>query len=190
MTNFLFPLGSIVAYAAQIDPVTSISGPYNFSATPQNNTGWLVCNGAPVAQEIFPDLYAVLGNIYGEGADVFNLPDYQGYFLRGLAVNAGQDPGLYNRTASAGGDNIGVGSTQACMVQQHQHSYNQIQESTVPGGNGGPASLCNLMQTYTSGLYTDSNGSSALSGEETRPTNVYVNYLIFAGQPASVPVNS
>ena len=54
----------------------------------------------------------------------------------------------------------------------------------VPGGNGGNmASLMTQTPTYTTGLFTDSNGAAALTGEETRPQNIYVVYLIYAGLP-------
>lgn len=60
----LVPTGSILAY---------VKG----SAAP---TGWLYCDGSAVSRSTYADLYAVIGDNYGEGdgTTTFNLPDLRG----------------------------------------------------------------------------------------------------------------
>lgn len=186
MIPAFIPYGTIIANAADIDPVTYWCGMNNFGPTIENNTGWIVCDGSQVSSMIFPNLYEAINTIYGGEAPGFNLPDYRGYFLRGLAVNTQQDPGYGNRAAQprSTGAATGVGSTQPGMVQFHEHGTTNYPGMPVPGGNGGNiASLVTQTPTYTTGLFTDSNGAAALTGEETRPQNIYVIYLIYAGLP-------
>lgn len=68
----VWPAGSIIQSAALVAP----SG------------NWLECNGAEVSRATYADLYAAIGDTYGDGdgASTFNLPD-----LRGRAIlGAGQ----------------------------------------------------------------------------------------------------
>jgi len=176
-----FPPGTVIAFAGQINLQTYFCGTDNFGPSAENNTGWILCDGSALTASIFPELFGCIGYLYGGYNDSFNLPDYRGYFLRGLAVNNTQDPGLNNRSAAVSGMNYGIGSTQQGMVQQHGHQYNaspvqQGQGGQYPGG----ATISYQQSANTTGLYV---GNNYLSGEETRPKNIYVNYLIYAGLP-------
>jgi hypothetical protein len=95
-------------------------------------------------------------------------------------VNNTQDPGFGNRTAAINGIADGVGSTQLCMVQTHEHGYTDYPGQSVNTGDAPGASLVSSKSTFTTGLYTDDSGGTSLTGEETRPKNIYVNYLIYA----------
>jgi hypothetical protein len=67
------------------------------------------------------------------------------------------------------------------MVQQHQHGYTAFpSRQSQGGGYEGSTGIVTQQNQYTNGLYVNNNTS--LSGEETRPKNIYVNYLIYAGQ--------
>ncbi|SFD26712.1 Microcystin-dependent protein [Chitinophaga sp. CF118] len=184
MIPSLLPFGTIIAFAGDIDPQTYMCGEYSFGPDVRNNSGWVLCDGSAIMQSVFPDLFRVIGYTYGGSNGSFNLPDYRGYFLRGLAVNATQDPGYNNRTAPANGTADGVGSTQLCMVQTHEHDYTNYPGNNAAGGTGGTASQVTKTPAVTTGLYTDDSGKTALSGEETRPKNIYVNYIIYAGRYA------
>ena len=89
------PVGSIVAYTVNNSP-----------------TGWLLCNGTSVNKETYHALYEAIGNTFGgvESDLSFNLPNYQGAFLRGIGANNG-----YTRP-----DNIS--SYQAHATQTHNHT--------------------------------------------------------------------
>lgn len=177
----IIPVGTVIAFAGDIDPQTYMCGEYSFSPDPRNNTRWILCDGSPLMQSLFPALFHVLGYLYGGSSGTFNLPDYRGYFLRGLAVNDQQDPGIANRVAAVNGTATGIGSAQPCMVQVHEHGYTDYPGTDVNGGTNPGASKVVGNNTFTAGLYTDDSGKTTLSGEETRPKNVYVNYIIFAG---------
>ncbi|MCR8558128.1 phage tail protein [Mucilaginibacter sp. BJC16-A38] len=186
MIQPFIPYGTIVANASNINLTTYWCGMNNFGPTLENNTGWIVCDGTQLSSIIFPHLFRVINNLYGGTAPMFNLPDYRGYFLRGLAMNAQQDPGYDSRVVQPGstGTAKGVGSTQVCMVQTHEHGYTDYPGTPAPGGDVANAdSLVNAKSTFTTGLFTDNTGGTKLTGEETRPKNVYVFYLIYAGRP-------
>lgn len=134
-------------------------------------TGWLLCHGGTVSRTTYADLYAVIGDKFGEGdgSTTFDLPDLRGRFLRGWDNSAGNDPDSGSRTAIDGnsgastGDNIG--SYQSDQFKSHTHSLNAgtAQAVLTPGGNNIP---------------TLPSTSGAAGGNETRPVNVYVNYII------------
>lgn len=59
-----FPTGTIAPYAGQTGSIVN---------------GWLLCDGSEQDQAVFPDLYAVIQNIYGvASAGFFRLPDLRG----------------------------------------------------------------------------------------------------------------
>ena len=72
---------SFLAYATGM-PIAAIS-PYAGSAAPP---GWLLCDGQAVGRTEYPELFAAIGTIYGEGdnATTFNVPDLRNEFIRGL----------------------------------------------------------------------------------------------------------
>jgi len=182
--NFFIPIGTVVAYAAEIDPNTYMSGYHNFSPNTLNDTGWLLCDGTKVMQSAFPKLFSLIGYTYGGSDNVFMLPDYRGYFLRALEPSKKIDTGFDTRKKADGSGKpaSSIGSIEQCMVQMHEHAYNNFTVDQVMGGDKPP--LYNMLATGTGGttnLYTDSGMGTKLPGDETRPVNVYVNYLIFAG---------
>lgn len=161
-------------------------------------TGFLLCNGASVSRTTYADLFNVIGTAFGTAsASTFNLPDFQGRFLRGRDNSAGRDPDAATRTAQntggATGDN--VGSVQATSVADHKHesavgsttsgfgTFALPEASTWPHGSG-PAnrpfyragsSIGALVNTPP---YLTSNPDSNTIGHESRPINSYVNFII------------
>lgn len=98
-------------------------------------TGFLLCNGASVSRTTYADLFNVIGTAFGTASGTtFNLPDFQGRFLRGRDNSAGRDPDAASRTAQntggATGDN--VGSVQDYTVQDHQHSTSVANVTSTP----------------------------------------------------------
>jgi microcystin-dependent protein len=168
------PVGTVIVFAGDLTVV----------ATERRlvSQGWIPCDGRPIAIHGHHDLYRAIGRLYSPSAtakDAFCVPDYRGQFLRGVAQTAAQDPGIGSRTAPAGGsDPKSVGSAQAGMVEKHQHHY-QALEGVQVGNTGSGGGTPPLTPQATSDLL-DAGGTQTLSGEETRPKNVYVNYLIKA----------
>lgn len=87
------PIGSVIAFAGEWPP-NKLDG----TKWIEQDLGWMLCDGRPVNGPQYEGVRSVLG---GSG----KLPDYQGYFLRGLGkdggVDAGRLIGSYQRDATA-----------------------------------------------------------------------------------------
>lgn len=143
--------------------------PYGGSNAPD---GYLLCDGSEVSRSTYSDLFDAIGTNYGDGdgSDTFNLPDLRGQFLRGVDDGAGVDPNAGSRSANNSGGNTGdnVGSEQGDEFEYHNH-WLELSKASSDDGYTGAGN-----QHYDrEGVYTGSRG-----GDETRPKNVYVNYII------------
>lgn len=75
--------------------------------------GYLPCEGQELSTSQFPKLYSVIGNTFGGNKKVFNLPDLQGQFIRGLDRDGNID---------CDSENIrDLGSIQEDSFQGHGH---------------------------------------------------------------------
>ena len=158
------PAGSVMAYMGTNAPA-----------------GWLLCDGSAVSRGTYARLFTAIGvaNGSGDGFSTFNLPDLRGAFLRGVDGAAGVDPDKGTRTAAKPGGNTGnaVGSLQTDQFRSHNHAngnFGRVLQLTTGGPNtavGGDA---------TSGEPDIFNSAPLVSagGNETRPRNIYVNYII------------
>jgi microcystin-dependent protein len=162
------PPGVVVAYAGLTAP-----------------SGYLVCDGSAVSRTAFANLFAKIGVMYGpgDGSTTFNLPNYQGYFLRGQNNASGIDPDATSRTDRGDGTTgDAVGTKQTSQFGSHRHSpdlggapnsafgaffNNGSYAYPVAGGNYG--TWANTTVTN----FTDYQG-----GNETRPVNINVLYCI------------
>jgi microcystin-dependent protein len=184
------PVGSVVAFAGQVQPVSdqpnaawpakTCQGSGSGSDTNSQSSpviliealGWMVCDGRSLEATRYPELFGVLGYLYGGKDGTFSLPDYRGLFLRGVDAGSGMDPDTSQRTATQGGSTAGVGSMQCDALQTHQHNYEAVPvAATSEGGDAGGAPGT---QTPTSAPVSPAR----VSQNETRPKNVYVHYLI------------
>ena len=164
--NTIIPAGSIMPYVGTTAP-----------------TGWLLCDGSLVNRSTYANLFVTIGIAFGagDGTTTFNLPDLRGRFLRGVDGTAGNDPDKSSRTASNTGGNTGnkIGSVQPDIFGSHSHT---ISGSTVLDPAEHSATGSNIAGTFMTGsTYTfDFSGLSisTAGGNETRPKNVYVNYII------------
>ena len=83
-------------------------GDIKASVISENHDNWILCNGQELSRSEYSELFEVIGDNFGEGNGVttFNVPDYQGRFLRGLGGNSEKDiytlqkEGLPNITGS------------------------------------------------------------------------------------------
>lgn len=157
------------AIAERLVPVASVMA-YTGDTAP---AGYLLCDGSAVSRTTYATLYAVVGNRHGsgDGSTTFRLPNYRGLFLRGRANGSGNDPDRASRIAmnagGATGDN--VGSYQADEFKTHNH----IMEIGYGGSNSASRASGAGSSVYQNDDATNSNG-----GNETRPKNAYVNYII------------
>ena len=172
--NALAPAGSMMAYGG-----TSAPG------------GWLICDGTAVSRSTYSDLYAVLGDAYGEGdgSTTFHLPDLRGRFIRGVDDSEGNDPDAGSRTASNTGGNTGdnVGSLQTDAFQGHWHAdleadtgedVDFLLTGRASGGGTVMAQSAGSSNVRVKNPMTDGSNGTPRTTEETRPVNVYCNYII------------
>ena len=150
--------------------------------------GWLLCDGREISRSQYSALYAVILDNWGRGnnSTTFNIPDLRGQFLRGVSYNSGSDPDSSSsvnngidgkRYAKYNGGNIGnkVGSYQKDTIVLHNHGiasrigpFGTIDINFPNVGQGDsryPGTVTNVPVQNT-------------GGNETRPKNAYVNYLI------------
>ena len=149
--------------------------------------GYLTCDGTEVLKTDYPALYAAIGDTYGTptgGSLYFCLPDYRGKFLRGYDGSAGNDPDKASRTAMKTGAVTGnnVGSVQSDEILLHGHPYRTGLAGSSTDATGGLAlevSNQSNRAAYTGALDSDPNHQiSGTGGNETRPKNVTVNFII------------
>ncbi len=145
-TIIAFPVGTVISYI--FDPSLAPSG-------------WLWCNGDTFDPTLYPDLFRLLGN-----KNV--LPDFRGYFLRGIDPTGAVDPD---------GPTRGPQSVQADMFASHTHDWDRVAwfNNEPVGGEW------RYTEMHTADSFQHWESTSATGGAETRPKNVAVYFLIYAG---------
>lgn len=156
LTESIVPPGTISAYGGTTAPL-----------------GYLLCNGDSVSRITYRKLFAAIGTAFGDvggSSTEFKIPNLQGYFLRGVDGGTGTDPDAASRTALNPGGNTGdnVGSVQSDDYKAHTHNYLNAVVAGSTINNGSP---------NTGGVGATTT-SPTTGGNETRPKNVYVNYII------------
>lgn len=168
------PIGTILAYGGLVS---------GSSQGDLARAGWLVCNGDAISRNDYAELFNVIGNMFGSGnyVSTFNLPDLRGRFVRGVDNGAGRDPDAKSRTASSSGGNTGdnVGSVQEDEFKKHNHLLPNIPKDTG-GKYGAPMGGSGLGITWPGYNGTPTPVSDDVGGSETRPKNIYLNYIIKA----------
>ncbi len=167
-----------VPYAKAADKATNGTPPGTVISFAGANApaGYLVCDGSTASSSTYPELYAAIGTLWGGDATNFRLPDLRGQFLRGKDGGAGVDPDAAARKDIAGNTTGDVvGSYQADSLQSHTHGLGDARAFQAGGSPLGTAADINslLNPNVSVGIF-----SRATGGNETRPTNAYVLYVI------------
>lgn len=134
----------------------------------------MICDNSTLAIASFAKLYENLGGAWGVSGGSMNIPDLRGRFPRGVADGSTSDPDRAGRTAANAGGNTGdaVGSVQADQFGSHGHT---IQGATRAGAVGDSV----IIEAPTGGQKTAAQGgANANGGNETRPKNVNVYFVI------------
>lgn len=155
----LLPVGTVLEYVGETAPF-----------------GFLVCDGASISRSTYAELFAICSTRFGTtSGTTFNIPDRRGNFARGWDNGAGVDPDAASRTASsfggATGDNIGT--EQADEIAAHTHDVDIAPAATAGSGNV----MTGRTNTASS---PESITSDPTGGNETRPVNIAMNYIIKA----------
>jgi microcystin-dependent protein len=173
VSAFLLPTGTVLSFAGASTP-----------------SGFLLCDGSAISRTTYASLFTAIGVAHGngDGSTTFHLPDYRGRFLRGRDAGTSRDPDAGSRTASNSGGNSGdaVGSVQSAQTSSHTHTITDPGHLHAVGFNtAGGATIDSQAATGTAGGTYNTNGAStgitgtnATGGNETRPINANVNYII------------
>jgi len=168
--NLHVPVGTIMAYGGN----TTDSGIIN----QLKEQGWLPCNGVAVSREEYKDLYNIIGTAFGSISDTtFQVPDMRGLFLRGVDQGSTRDPEAGSRQAPAPNGNAGdkVGSVQEDQLKTHKHTVNAAHAGLAGGkSTGDPIAVAGWPRNFAG------KEVEAAGGAETRPKNIYVNWIIKA----------
>lgn len=150
------PVGSVIAFAADAVPAHTLE-----------------CNGAAISITAYPELFAVIGTTYGtgNGTTTYNIPDFQGKFLRAVggnsaAIGAVQEDAIRNITGTLAG--VGTNFT-AKSAGTGAFSYtNDLASESIRG----------LGDNYS--MYAGTFAASMVvpTSNENRPVNMAVKYCI------------
>lgn len=168
------PVGAIVIFPGQI---IQQSCQLSTAMTDLRYMPWMICDGSSLLITEYPALYRVIGDLYGSsGEGRFNLPDYRGYFLRGVDLQKTRDKDERTPPNGASVNPQGIGSTQEDAMQEHQHLL-QMQSSAIPSGAQSAQPVVSPNGSSKTGNI-DQMGGVRVSNTETRATNISVNFLI------------
>src|SRR5437868_1003035 len=105
-----------------------------FAGATSPNSDWLACDGASLLRSSFPDLFAIIGVVYGSADALhFNLPDLRGR----VPMDIGAGPGL---TARSLGDALGEETHTLTVAESASHSHADSGHTHVEG-NAAPTAI-------------------------------------------------
>lgn len=162
------PTGTIIAFGGPKDKIPN---------------GWMLCDGRQLsaADPRYQSLFSIIGTSWGAsgGAGTFNLPNTLGMFLRGVSDTSNQDPDKLTRQPIVQGGNGGnnVGSYQKDEFSSHTHQMN-FELGRQPGWSGGWGGAGQVRAANAPGDPGHNHLPLSTGGNETRPKNVNVNYII------------
>lgn len=137
-------------------------------------TGTLLCDGSAVSRTTYADLFTAISTAWGvgDGSTTFNVPDLRGAFVRGTGSN-----GTGNM---ADGNDFAGPAVAAFENDQMFGHWHDLQTNTsgtggrpLNGGSGG-VTVSNAVDNPIS----DTVNGTPRSGDETRPFNAGVTYVI------------
>ena len=166
-------------------------------------TGYLECNGAAVSRSTYSALFAIIGVNYGsgDGSSTFNVPDLRGEFVRGVDRGRGVDSGRnvatsqggqnvsHNHSLSASGTTSNPSPTLTGDVRRISEGYRAqgtasgVFTKELDGNNSitgssstSPVAGFSMDATHTHTVTV--SGTSGSQGDEARPRNVAMLYII------------
>jgi microcystin-dependent protein len=157
----IFPIGGVICVPSEQAPSSS---------------EWLLCDGAsyPIFGQ-YSDLYVAISTCNGGGGENFNVPDYRGYFIRGIDGGTCRDPGnRSSRPGGATGDNSGTFQDYATARPQSSDIFANVPH--VPSTDGENAGAIG------GGPVAEWDGAKTVlvigGDSESRPINAAVHFYI------------
>jgi microcystin-dependent protein len=146
-------IGEIIAYAGPTSP----------------DARWLLCDGASLLRTDYPDLFAIVGTVYGATDSThFSLPDLRGR----TAISSGSGLGLSPRAL---GDSLGE--------EQHQLSTGELASHTHVDGIALPALGAALVGVPIPSAVPSTSLTGSTGGDQAHNNmqpSLAINYLIVA----------
>ena len=175
------PIGSITAYTLATSP-----------------PGWFICDGTEVSRLTYASLFAVIGITFGTGDNftTFNLPNYQGAFLRGAGTNGGYSGPSLNTSQTHATQTHTHSANSVVSDPGHAHSQTTVNDdyngsggsaypvgsnpSFAPYDSAGSKTWTNIttQSTGVSVATTIGNNTTFINANETRPYNFGVYWII------------
>lgn len=182
-------VGKYTVCPSDSNKVTCIDGPsvgaLKYSYQTADHKGWLLCNGKSVSKDTYAKLFTVIGTDFGGSGNNFNLPDYRGYFLRGL--------GTASNLSSYGGS-----ANSETKTPQRQELPNITGTMTLDTHAGGSGKITGAFSVDTTqhgkwsgddkggarGVQFSAAGSSSVyqGAGNVIPANYALNVFIYAGK--------
>lgn len=172
------PIGTVISYGGDI------SDPDIRDMIIKN--GWLPCDGYQARRSSYEELFRIIGITFGAGPDnnndglYFTLPDLPGRFI----IGAGQAPlGTYLLHSTTG---VPVETIKTSTENSHQHSIGKKIPAGINKINTTDIDLSvrienvNTSKTATSIKGEHSHKFLTSGDRESRPVNVYVDFIIRA----------
>jgi microcystin-dependent protein len=173
------PIGSIIAYTAAAIP-----------------SGWLLCNGTAISRAVYASLFKIIGTTFGTGNNTttFNLPNYQGAFLRGTGTNGNYSGPAANTSQNHATQTHSHTSTSTVTDPGHNHTQYSVNDDYNNTGGGYPGTTpsfppydsagsktwtnINSNSTGITVATTVANSTTSVDANETRPYNFGVYWII------------
>ncbi|MBO9523345.1 MAG: tail fiber protein [Nocardioidaceae bacterium] len=159
------PVGTVLAYAGRLN------------AGQLNELGWAICDGASLPNNQHLELFEAIGTANGAAdAEHFNLPQLEGFFLRGLDPAGDVDGDVAKRVAAAPGGSAGanVGSIQGYATALAHNPFQASVRSESGTHNSYKGTNADMIESGSAQSFPSNKGGDA----ETRPLNAYVNFVI------------
>ncbi|MEE1924954.1 phage tail protein [Pseudomonas sp. 148P] len=172
------PVGAVLPYAGNLDN------------NQLNELGWSICDGTQLLISSYPALFAAIGTCNGGNGNLnFNLPDYRGYFLRGVDHSGTVDKGANQRTAPRTGAATGanVGSVEGFATAVPNTPFTAlVPHVPTDDHNAYSGTNADMLEPGNGQIFSSTAGGDA----ETRPVNAYVNFIIKLVENAGLPTGA
>ena len=168
----------------KVDAMHVVGAVQVYAGVAADPSGWFICNGRMLSQAEYPDLFAVIGQMYVGNKAInqalfFCIPDMRNLYVRGNAPSNNNTYALPNTQFSSS-----AGQFKPMQVQAHKHAYSDRGEGTVnvtkiasAGGsitgvaNDSQQNFYTSSETYNESFIQESN-------LETMPNSICMNYII------------